>query len=157
MNISSISSASSSAYSTVNNNNEVAQLKKEKADLQKELQKVLQSKDDEETKQQKIQQLQLQIQQIDSQIQGNSTTSNVNTQNTDDRKGPEQFFTDAASVLGISDDDLKSELQSGNDLQTIIEEQGLTMGDFQQQMTTLLNSHQSSNVDQIGYFVDEAI
>lgn len=72
-------------------------------------------------------------------------------------KGPEQFFTDASEVLGISSDELKTELESGNDLQTIIKEQGLTMEDFQQQLATLFNSHQSANVDQIGNIFDEEI
>ncbi len=41
------------------------------------------------------------------------------------------FLTDAASVLGLSYDDLESKLESGTDLDTIVTEQGLTVDDFQ--------------------------
>ena len=141
MSISSITSASSSAYSTADNNNEVTQLKKQKANLLKEIQKVQQSNDNEKTKQEEIKLLQQQIQLIDAQIQGASNTSStMNTQSTDNRKGQDPFLTDAAKVLGISSDDLKTELESGKDLQTIVEDKGLTIDDFQQQMTALRNN-----------------
>lgn len=69
-------------------------------------------------------------------------------------KGSDQFISDAASVLGISTDNLKTELQSGTDLQTIVQDKGLTMDDFQQKMISLFNSHHSSTADQTGAYVD---
>lgn len=69
MNISSISSSSSNAYSTVNNNDEITQLEKQKTKLEKELKEVNQSKGDEKTKEEKAKLLQTQIQQIDARIQ----------------------------------------------------------------------------------------
>jgi len=71
--------------------------------------------------------------------------------------GSEQFLTDAASVLGLSTDELKTLLQSGKDLETIITEQGLTTEDFQQQMSVLFNNHQSALVDQRGNIFDSVI
>ncbi|MCL6479719.1 MAG: hypothetical protein K6T65_15185 [Peptococcaceae bacterium] len=72
-------------------------------------------------------------------------------------KGSEQFLADAATVLGISTDELKSRLQSGKDLQTIVTEQGLTMEEFQQQMITLFNSNQSAGVDQTGNILNRSV
>ncbi|MCG9968242.1 hypothetical protein L9W92_09275 [Pelotomaculum terephthalicicum JT] len=72
-------------------------------------------------------------------------------------KGTDQFLTDAASVLNLSSEELTDLLESGKDLQTIIEEQGLTMEDFQKQMYELFNSHQAANVDQVGNIVNETV
>lgn len=250
MNISSISSGLNSSYSDMNNK-DVIQLQKQKAVLEKEIQKVQQSNDAEKTKQQKIKELQLKLQQIEAQIQQetqkkvstqlktseeentmsgiqgiSNTNFLMNMQSTNNKKGQDpfltdaaktlgisfddlksqldsgtdlnsivtsqgmtvddfqqkmaelnpnkgqvggfqnapppggkgkgsdQFITDAASILGISADDIKTKLQSGTDLQTLIKEQGLTMEDFQQQMITLFNSHQSANANQTGAYVD---
>lgn len=82
MNISSTSSVLGTAYSTVSSNNDdVSQLEKEKASLQKELQKISQSKGDENTKQQKIKELQAQIEQIHAEIQQKKSEKNNQNQN----------------------------------------------------------------------------
>lgn len=67
MNISSVSSTNSN-YSS-GNDSTIVQLESQRTALQKELQSVNQSKEDEKTKEQKMQQIQMQIQQIDAQIQ----------------------------------------------------------------------------------------
>jgi hypothetical protein len=72
-------------------------------------------------------------------------------------KPAEEYLTDAASVLGVSSEDLESQLNSGADLQTIIKEQGLTMEDFQQQMITLFNNRHAADVDQIGNIINLTI
>jgi len=78
MSISSISSLSSSTYTTSNNNG-ITQLEKQRINLEKELQKENQSKDDAKTKEQKVKVIQQQIQLIDAQIQqvkaGNTNSS----------------------------------------------------------------------------------
>lgn len=71
--------------------------------------------------------------------------------------GSEQYLTDAASILDISAEDLKTELESGKDLQTIIKEKGLSMEDFQKQMYELFNSHLTAGVDQVGNIVNETV
>ncbi|MDF2986203.1 MAG: FlxA-like protein [Eubacterium sp.] len=84
MNISSVSTTSSSAYassSSSSSNDEITQLEKEKASLQKEIQKENQSKDDAKTKQEKVKGIQTQIQQIEAQIQQLKTENSGNTQN----------------------------------------------------------------------------
>ncbi len=81
----------------------------------------------------------------------------MNTQSTDNRKGQDPFLTDAAKVLGTSSDDLKSQLDSGTDLQTIIKNQNLSVEDFQQQMITLFNNRHAADVDQIGNIVNTKI
>ncbi|ABO48870.1 transcriptional regulator, Fis family [Desulforamulus reducens MI-1] len=44
------------------------------------------------------------------------------------------FLNDAASALGITADELKSELQSGKKLDQVITDQGMTMEQFRQKM-----------------------
>jgi len=68
MNISSISSSTTNASSTVNNSSAIAQLEKQKSTLQTQLSAVGQSQDDAKTKQDKTAQIQAQIQLIDAQI-----------------------------------------------------------------------------------------
>lgn len=68
MNITSVTSSASYTFSA-GSGDEVTQLENQKASLQKELQKAYQSKEDEKTKQQKVELLQQQIQQIEAQIQ----------------------------------------------------------------------------------------
>ena len=146
MSISAVSSSSSNAYSSVNNDSELTRLKKQKIDLEKELQTVQQSEEEEETKEEKIKLLQMQIQQIEAQMQNISNNRNTgSSQETGDKKGPEQFLTDAAKVLGLSSDELKTQLQSGGDLQSIIEEQNMTVEEFQQEMSELRQTNDSQN------------
>lgn len=69
MNISSVSSSVNGMASSSGSDNEVKQLEKEKANLQKELQQENVSKDDTKTKEVKTKEIQLEIQQIDAKIQ----------------------------------------------------------------------------------------
>jgi predicted metal-dependent hydrolase len=80
MNISSISSTSSTDYSTTNND-VIEQLEKKKKLLQNELQKINQSKENEKTKQEKIKQIQTQIQLIDAQIKQTNSHNSTKGQN----------------------------------------------------------------------------
>ncbi|MDF9407172.1 hypothetical protein L7E55_02175 [Pelotomaculum isophthalicicum JI] len=84
-----------------------------------------------------------------------STNFMMNMKSINNKNEKDPFLTDAAKVIGISYDDLKTLLESGEDLQTIIEEKGLSLEDFQKQMYTLFNSHQNANVDQVGNIVNE--
>lgn len=76
MSISSISSMSGNTYSSMESSDEITQLEKQKSVLEKELQKVNQSKEDAKTKEQKVKQLQLQIQQLEAQIQQKKSERN---------------------------------------------------------------------------------
>ncbi|WP_379156786.1 FlxA-like family protein [Paenibacillus sp. sgz5001063] len=67
MNISSISSASSTTY-TSSSATDTAALEKQKAKLEADLEKVASSKDDEKTKETKTKQIEQQIKQIEAQI-----------------------------------------------------------------------------------------
>jgi len=69
MNIASVSNFSTSSVSTESGTTTIAQLKKEKTALEKELQELNQSQEDPQTKQTEAAALQLQIQQIQMQIQ----------------------------------------------------------------------------------------
>lgn len=61
------------------------------------------------------------------------------------------FLNDAAGVLGISADELKSELQSGKKLDQIITDHGMTMDQFRQKMPKpqrpLMNDKGGNNTD----------
>jgi glycerate-2-kinase len=69
MGIQGITSSTSATYSSNSSSDAVAMLEKQKAKLEADIKKVSQSKDDDKTKQQKIQLLRQQIQIIDAQIQ----------------------------------------------------------------------------------------
>lgn len=83
MNISSVSSAANSSAAVSGNYNEIKQLEKEKANLQKELQQENLSKDDTKTKEAKTKQIQMEIQQIDARIQQMKAQKTEQKQNTD--------------------------------------------------------------------------
>lgn len=68
-------------------------------------------------------------------------TGNINKPSGPPKGGPDRdptqdtaFLQDAASVLGITVDQLKSELQSGKKLDQIVTEKGMTMEQFHQKM-----------------------
>ncbi|AEF93436.1 Fis family transcriptional regulator [Desulfotomaculum nigrificans CO-1-SRB] len=71
----------------------------------------------------------------------NQKTGNINKPSGPPKGGPDRdptqdtaFLQDAASVLGITVDQLKSELQSGKKLDQIVTEKGMTMEQFHQKM-----------------------
>ena len=84
MNISSLSSAANtvlSANTSTSSSDDIDQLEKQKAILQQQIQTENQSKDDAQTKQEKIKQLQQQIQQIElliEQLQAKKFSQNQN-------------------------------------------------------------------------------
>ncbi|MDP4094318.1 MAG: FlxA-like family protein [Bacillota bacterium] len=114
MNISSVSSSTSSPYSPVNNTDDITQLEKQKANLEKELQKENQSKDDAKTKAQKVKQIQMEIQQIDTQIQQMKSGKSGQTQNAGKTQmlssltqaKPPEGMNNSAKISGSSKDNL---------------------------------------------------
>lgn len=69
MNVTSVTSQSNGGFTPLSGNNQIKLLEKQQADLQEQIQKTANSKMDQETKRQKIKELQDQLQQIASQIQ----------------------------------------------------------------------------------------
>jgi hypothetical protein len=68
MNVSAITSSLNTSSSQTSASDEASLLEKQKANLQKEIQKIQQGNDDDATKEQRIKQIQLQIQLLDTQI-----------------------------------------------------------------------------------------
>ncbi|TGE38884.1 hypothetical protein E4K67_05255 [Desulfosporosinus fructosivorans] len=99
MNVSSVSSISSSSYSSGNDTDE-KRLSDQVKQLQNQINTVTQSKDDAKTKQAKIQLLEAQIIQIQAQIQANSKKTNQNS-NTETQQATQIQAVSTSSKLDI--------------------------------------------------------
>jgi predicted RNase H-like nuclease (RuvC/YqgF family) len=102
MSISSVSSTTSSTFSEVGSDSSVKALEKQKASLESELQQVNSSKMDSKTKQEKVTELQTEIQQLDAEIQEKQSPK-VSTNQAASGKANTGKITDAGSRDKITD------------------------------------------------------